>query len=165
TSETGWIYYLDPKASFSAGLNTISCKAVDAGGEEVGPTFTTVTINEDPSIMPSNLIITVSPDIMEGVPFTIYVNDADDGSPVDRFKLTIAGKEYAGDKNVTVTIAEPGNYEAVISKIGFNDGNKGITVNASGVNPLFVVVGVLLILVVLSQVWSRFLKQKFAKKK
>jgi outer membrane protein assembly factor BamB len=165
TSETGWVYYLNPKTSFSAGLNTISCKAVDAGGEEVGPTFTTVTINQDPAIQPSNLIITASPDILENMPFVIYVNDADDGSPVDRFKLTIAGKEYEGDKNATVTIAEPGSYEAKITKIGFNDGSKSITVNASGVNPLVVAAGALIIIVVLYQVWSRFLKQKFAKKK
>ncbi|NYZ74562.1 PQQ-binding-like beta-propeller repeat protein [Candidatus Micrarchaeota archaeon] len=164
-SESGWVYYLNPKTSLNAGLNTISCKIVDAGGEEVGPTFTTVAINHDPSMALSNLVITVSPAILEDTAFTVYVNDADDGSPVDRFKLTVAGKEYSGDKNVTVTISEPGDYDVAISKMGFNDASKKVTVNASGVNPLFVILGVLLIAVVLSQVWSRFLSKRFAKKK
>lgn len=165
TTESGWVYYLDPKAGLAPGLNTISCRCVDAGGEEAGPTFTIVAVNHDPSIPPSDLVITVSPSIMEDSPFIIYVNDADDGSPVERFTLTVGGKEYKGDKNVTVTLPDPGDYEATVTKIGFNDASLKLTVNASGVNPLFVIVGVLLILIVLQQVWSRFLAQKFAKKK
>lgn len=165
TSESGWIYYLDPKTSFNAALNSISCKCVDAGGEELGPVFTTVSLNYDQSKKPSNLIIATSPEIIESKPFIIYVNDGDDGSPVDRFKLTIADKEYSGDKNVTVVVSTPGDYDVKVTKLGFNDATKKIVVNASGVNPLFIIIGVLLIVVVLQQVWVRFLKQKFAPKR
>ena len=55
-----------------------------------------------------------------------------------------------------------GSYQVKVSKVGFNDAIMNVNVNASGVNPLFLVVGVIIILIVIWQVWSRVLKQRFA---
>jgi hypothetical protein len=84
---------------------------------------------------------------------------------VDRFNLTYAGKSYQSDKNFTMKIDQPGTYPVTIRKIGFNDANIQVTVNASGVNPLYLAGGILLIIIIIWQVWTRFLKQRFAAKK
>ncbi len=165
TSDVDWVYYIDPRAQLVTGLNTISCQVSDAGGSESGTAFTTVTFNHDSQAPLSELVVTLSPDIIEGRSFTIYVNDADDGSPVDRFNLTYAGKSYQSDKNFTMKIDAAGTYPITVRKIGFNDANIQVTVNASGVNPLYIAGGVLLIVIIIWQVWTRFLKQKFAARK
>jgi len=159
TTEDGWFYYVDPKTVLNPDLNTISCKLADDAGEEGGPKYTTVSLNYDPNIPPSELKVAVSSNIIEKKPFTVFVNDGDDGSPVDRFSLLVQGKEYKGDKNVTLTLQEPGAYQIRVSKIGFTDAVVTINVNASGVNPIFVVVGVVIILILASQIWKA-LKQK-----
>ena len=165
TTESGWVYLVDPKAKLVTGLNTISCKVSDAAGEESGPTFTTVAINHDPSIPSSQLVVTISPNIIEGTNFTIFVNDADDGSPVDRFDLVFEGKTYRESKNVTLTAPAAGTYQATVKKIGFNDATINVNVNSSGISPVVLGIGILLIVIIIWQVWSRFLKQKFAAKK
>ncbi len=151
----GWIYYVDPKARFNPGLNTISCKVVDNGGEETGQMFTSVAVNHDPNIPLSILVITASPNIIENVPFTIYVNDGDDGSPVDRFALTVDGKTITGDKNVTLKLAA-GAHTVAVKKIGFNDATVSINVSSAGLNPLYIVVGAVLILLIVWRAWSSF---------
>ncbi|MBI5046367.1 PQQ-binding-like beta-propeller repeat protein [Candidatus Micrarchaeota archaeon] len=166
TSEVDWISYVDPKVNLTAGLNTIACKVVDSGGEESGTSFTTVAINHDPTIKLSDLAITVSPNPpMEGKNFTIFVNDQDGGAPVDRFNLIIDGRPVSGNRNVTVMVPQPGTSKIIVRKIGFNDANTTVNVNASGVNPIFLVLGVIVIIVVVSQLWSRVLSQKFTKRK
>jgi len=165
TSDVDWVHYVNPKTMLVPGLNIISCQVSDAGGSEIGPAFTTVTINHDPGAPLSDLVVTVSPDIVEGRNFTVYVNDADDGSSVDRFNITVDGKTYKKDKNFTTSIATPGEYVISVSKIGFKDSTIKINVNASGVNPLYLAAGVLLIVIIIWQVWTKVLKKKFASKK
>jgi eukaryotic-like serine/threonine-protein kinase len=165
-SDVDWVYYINPKAMLVQGLDVISCQVADGGGSENGPTYTSVTINHDPNVPLSNLVVEVSPDIIEGKNFTVFVNDADDGSPVDRFNISFNnGASVRADKNYTTSIATPGEYTFTVKKIGFNDETVKFNVNASGVNPFYIAGGVLLILIVIWQVWTKFLKQKFAAKK
>ncbi|MBU1681194.1 PQQ-binding-like beta-propeller repeat protein [Candidatus Micrarchaeota archaeon] len=166
TGESNWIYYLDPSENFNMGLNTIFCMVSDGSGQESGPTFTEVTINHDPNAALSDLKIRVPPSIIEGEEFTIYVNDGDDGSPVERFTWTLnSGEGKQSGKNITLTLNEPSSHSITVKKIGFNDKTVKFTVNESGVNPFILAGGVLVIIIVLWQVWTRFLKQRFAKKK
>ncbi|MEW6035073.1 MAG: PQQ-binding-like beta-propeller repeat protein [Candidatus Micrarchaeota archaeon] len=162
TGDVDWTFIVNPKASLAPGLNTISCQVSDAGGSEEGPTYTSVAIAHDPNAPVSNLFVSVSPNIVEGKPFTIYVNDADDGSAVDRFNLSVADKFYQADKNYTLTIDQAGTYTATVRKIGFNDATVTVTVNAAGVNPFYVGGGVLLILIIVWQLWTRVFRQRFA---
>lgn len=164
-SQDGWVYYIDPKKQLHTGLNTISCKVVDSNGEEQGPVYTTIAINHDPNIKLSSFVITVSPNVVEGVPFSIFVNDGEDGTPVNRFNLTVDGKSYLGDKNVTVTVASAGESKATVKKIGFNDGMVNVNVNSSGVSPLVIGIAAIAILGSLIFIWNKILKQKLAAKK
>lgn len=150
-----WVYYIDPKASFNPGLNTIQCKVVDNGGEESGGVYTTVTVNHDPTIPLSTLVVTASPNAIETVPVTIYVNDGDDGSPLDRFTLNVDGKTLSGDKNITFKLAA-GTHTVTVKKAGFNDATVGISVSSAGMNPLYIVVGVVLILIIIWRAWPSF---------
>jgi outer membrane protein assembly factor BamB len=166
TTESDWVYYVDPKLKLSPGLNTISCRVVDSAGEESGPTYTTVAINHDPSVPTSQFVVTLSPNIIEGKPFTIFVNDGDDGAPVERFELTFNGQKYKGDRNITLPSAPAaGTYPATIKKIGFNEYGVTVNVNASGISPVVLGISILLILIIIWQMWTRFLSKKFAKKK
>lgn len=163
TSRVDWILYTAGK--LNAGLNVILCKVSDAGGDEAGPVYTSVAITHDPAIPPSNLVITVSPDVVEKKQFLVFVNDGDDGSPVDRFELTFQGKRYSGNRNVTLVSQDPGTFPVTVKKTGFNEAAVNVTVNASGMNPFVLGGGVLLILIILQQVWSRALSRRFARKK
>ncbi len=166
TRDVDWVYYLDPSASFSTGLNTISCRVVDASGQEDGPTFTSVAINHDPNIPLSNLIVTLTPNIVEGQEFSFYVNDGDDGSPVERFTWSLnEGEPKDGSKSVNITIPSEGQYVLTVEKIGFNKASYNVNVSPSGVNPLYIGIGVLLIIVIIWQVWVRVLSKRFGKKK
>lgn len=149
TTDVYWVYYLDPNATFNAGLNVISCKVTDSAGDENGPTYTSVTVNHDPNAQPSNLVVTVSPNIMEKQNFSVFVNDGDDGSPVDRFSLSYGNTNVSGDKNVSLVINDPGTYQLTVRKIGFNDAQVSVTVNSNGVNPVLLAVGAIVIIVVL----------------
>ncbi|MCI0503464.1 PQQ-binding-like beta-propeller repeat protein [Candidatus Micrarchaeota archaeon] len=166
TTDDGWIFYINPKAMLAPGLNVISCQVADAGGSESGPAYTSVSINHDSAAPLSDLVLAVSPEPIEGRNFTVYVNDGDDGSTVDRFNISFGdGAAIMSDKNYTTSIASPGEYVITVKKIGFNDATMKINVNASGVNPLYIAAGVLLIIILVWQVWTRFLRQKFAARK
>ncbi|MEW6748312.1 MAG: PQQ-binding-like beta-propeller repeat protein [Candidatus Micrarchaeota archaeon] len=165
TGQVDWVYYVDPSKSLVSGLNTISCQVADAGGSEMGQTHTTVTITHNPTAALSDLVVTVSPDIVEGQPFTIYVNDGDDGSPVNRFGISFDSVSSQSDKNYTTTINEAGNYQVSVKKIGFRDATVNITVNSSGISPLYLGIGIVLLLASFWVLWTRLLKQRFAKKK
>lgn len=161
TSGSGWTYYVDPKEKFRGGINVISCKVVDNSGEETGNAFTSVAVNHDPNIPLSTLVVTVSPTLLENAPFTVYVNDGDDGSPVDRFTLTIAGKDVEASKNVTLQMPA-GQYDVTVKKIGFGDAAVRLNVSASGMNPLYLGVGGVLILII---GWRAISSMRRAKRK
>lgn len=165
TSDVDWVFYLNPKASLNSGLNTISCKVTDASGDESGPSFTTVAINHDPTIPLSNIVVTVPPNIVEGKQFSVFINDGDDGSPLERFNLTFEGRGSSGSKNLTLTAPSAGNYQLKVTKIGFNDALINVNVNSSGLNPFYVVVGVLLIVIIIWQLWSKVLSKRVSPKK
>lgn len=164
TSNVSWVLYLDPSENLNPGLNTIACVVSDAGGQEAGPDYTTVAINHDNSIALSDFVVNVPPSIIEGEEFTIYINDGDDGSPVERFSWSINGQSGTSDNEITLTLAQAGSYQATIKKIGFNDRTVEINVSTSGVSPLYLAGGILVILIILWQVWVRFLSQRFKKK-
>jgi len=160
TGEVDWIYYI-PKTALNPGLNVISCKV----GDETSDRYASVAVNQDPQLPLGNLMVTVSPGIVEKKQFTVFVNDGKDGSPVDRFTLSFQGKNYNGSKNVTLTASDAGTFPVVVKKVGFNDGNVNVVVNATGMNPAYLVGGILLIIIILYQMWEHGLKQKFAKKR
>lgn len=165
TDDVDWVYYVDPSTSLVSGLNAISCQVADAGGSEIGPTYTTVAITHDPSTPLSDLVVSVSPSIVEGEPFTVYVNDGDDGAPVDRFSISFDSVSSQSDKNYTTTINEAGSYEVTVEKIGFNPATVKITVNTSGISPLYLGVGAVLLLASIYVIWTKLLSKRFAKKK
>jgi outer membrane protein assembly factor BamB len=165
TSDVEWIYFMDPSLQLSTGLNTISCMVVDSGGQESGPDYTTVTINHDPTQELSDFVIKQPSSIVEGERFTIYVYDGDDGSPLERFTWSLDSAGGSSDKNFSMTLSEPGDHELTVKKIGFNDATQKVTVHASGVNPIFLVVGGLVILIIVWQLWIRVFSKRFSKKK
>jgi outer membrane protein assembly factor BamB len=164
SEEMGWVFFMDPRQQLSAGLNTISCMVADAGGQETGPDFTSVTINHDPNAELSDFVIRKPASVIEGEMLVIYVNDGEDGSPVERFEWSLNGASGLSDKNITLTLGE-GEYDLKVSKIGFNDAQDTIYVYSSGVNPIFLGGGILIILFILWQVWARVISKRFAKKK
>ncbi len=159
-TQNGWTYYADPSTALVPDLNTISCKVSDSNGDESGDAYTMVTVNHDPNAALSDISVSVSPGIIEKQPFTIFVNDASDGSPIDRFTLVFQGKEYTGDKNYTLTIDSPGTYQLTVKKIGFNDATVSVNVNANGVDPLILAIGGIAIIAILWKVWGEMKKRK-----
>ncbi len=159
TTVEGWRYYINPKTSFNSGLNTVSCKVVDSAGEESGQTFTSITVNFDPNAAPGQMAVTIAPNPVDNQPFTIYVNDADNGAPIENFNLTIGGKTYQSDTNLSLTLPS-GDYPIAVTKIGFNEVDQKITVSGSGPSPIFLVVVVIVIAVVAQQIYGRFIKKK-----
>ncbi len=166
TEQNEWQYIADPSRIFNAGINTISCRETDGAGEESGSSYTSVSVNYDPNTDLSDFNIKTSNSvIVEGQQFTIFVNDADDGSPVERFTYTFNGQEKTSDKNITMSIDSQGQYDFTIKKIGFNDQSIQINVNRDGVDPLLLGIAAVAILIILWQVWTRFLKDRFKKKR
>jgi len=155
TTEEDWYFYLDP-AGLNSGLNTISCKVSDAVGEESG-SFTTVEIVRDQAIKPSNLVVSTSGFLLDGEQFTIHVNDGDDGSPVERFTATLDGQTFNGSGSVNVTLDE-GSYQMTVKKIGFNNAVKTVSVASTGISPIYLGIGVVVIAVVAWFIFKRFRK-------
>ncbi|MDD5340797.1 MAG: PQQ-binding-like beta-propeller repeat protein [Candidatus ainarchaeum sp.] len=152
-----WAYYVDPKAKFKPGINVISCKVTDSSGQEEGDTFTSVAVNHNPNIPLSTLVVTATPAVVENAPLTIYVNDGDDGSPVERFTITVDGKTTNGNDNVTMKLAA-GSYAITVKKAGFRDATVSVNVSSAGTNPAYLAVGGILILILLWRAWSSFSK-------
>ncbi|MBU1166735.1 PQQ-like beta-propeller repeat protein [Candidatus Micrarchaeota archaeon] len=159
-----WEYYTDPTQKLVSGLNIITCRVVDTGGQELGPSYTSVAINHNPTEPLSEIKVAISPKVIEGQNFTIYVNDGDDGSQIERFTLLLNGETYTGSDNISTMIPQAGAYEVTVSKIGFNNKKTVINVNPNGINPVFVIIGILGIIVIIWLVWTKFIKQRFAKK-
>ncbi len=164
TDSEDWLFVIDPKISFNSGINTISCKVNDNAGEETGDVYTTVSVNYDQSKTPSNLVVTTSANPIENVPFTVYVNDGDDGSPVNRFGIEINGQIKNGSKNTTLTLPA-GSYKAVVKKLGFYDSIVTINVASTGTSPVVILVIVIAVLAIVWALWTKVLKDKFASKK
>jgi outer membrane protein assembly factor BamB len=162
-SGAAWEKYVKPRGEFKPGLNIISCKVSDNGGEENGGAFTSIAVNHDPNIPLSTLMVTVSPTITENVPFIIYVNDGDDGSPVDRFELTVDGKTLTGNKNLTLGLGA-GTHGVLVKKEGFNDAEVSISVSSASINPAYPAVGGVLILIIVWRAWSSFRTGRVKKK-
>lgn len=160
--EGSWAYRINPSKKLNKGLNTISCKVVDAAGEETGSKLTTVGIVFDDSIEPSELVVTVSPVIVENEPFTVYVNDGDDGSPVEMFELTVGEKNYSGNESINLTLSA-GSYPIMVQKIGFEDYKSTIEVHSTGIDPIFIGVVLVIILVIIWLVWSKLIAPRFKK--
>lgn len=157
-----WTYYIDPRNTFEKGLNTISCKVVDDEGEESGDIFTSVTINYD-SGKPLGEILFGSVSALEGTPFEIHLNDKDDLSALENVSLQIGENSYKFDKNLTLSLPA-GTYNLKAKKIGYNDLTSSITVNQKGINPLYLGIGLVIVVILLYNVWTKFLSQRFAKK-
>lgn len=157
-----WVYILDPN-QLTEGTNTLSCIVSDSAGTQ-GQGTSEITVVKDITLPMGTLVVTVSQNVIEGTPFTIYINDAEDGSTVDRFTLSINGDTYTGNGNITATIENSGKYDLVVEKTGFNDANLSLEVHAAGLNPIYIVGALAIIAVIVWQVWERFLKQRFTKK-
>lgn len=165
-SESDWELSVDPVKAFVPGLNSISCRTIDAGGEESGPKFTTVAINHDPNMELSELKVRLSTSvIIEGTEFTVFVNDGDDGSEVEGFTYMINNEEKTGNKNINLTLAEPGQYRLVVSKMGFREYITTLNVRESGISPLILGGAALAIVIIIWQAWTKVLGKKFKKKR
>ncbi|MGV8085620.1 MAG: PQQ-binding-like beta-propeller repeat protein [Candidatus Bilamarchaeum sp.] len=162
TDGEDWNYTINPQAELTAGINTIECKIADSSGEESG-SFTTVSINYDQTKPPSNLVVSTSADPIEGKNFTVYVNDGDDGSPVNRFTINVNGMQYNGSKSISLTLPA-GSYQASVTKIGFETSHVTINVSSLGLSPVIIVIAVVAIGLIGWVLWNRVLKQRFAKK-
>ncbi|NYZ76998.1 PQQ-binding-like beta-propeller repeat protein [Candidatus Micrarchaeota archaeon] len=159
TTQSGeWSLIIDPQG-LNEGLDSISCKVVDGAGEESGSAFTTVSIVKDSNLPLDSFIVTVSPEIVEGKSFTIFVNSKEDGSPVDRFSLGIDGKTYSGDKNITITLSEPRSYQITVSKTGFNNSVLTLNVSRAGIDPLYLGIGAVVLLAAVWFVFTRFIRK------
>lgn len=157
-SGENWVYYFDPSKKLTSGVNTISCRVSDAAGTETG-TYTTVGIVHDSTLSKGKLIVTTKGAKVEGQPFEIFVNDGEDGSAVERFGLTLNGQNYNGTGSVNVTVPSGGRYSLTAKKIGFNDAVLSIDIASTGINPIFIGVAVVLILIIAWQVYVRFVKK------
>lgn len=159
-ADGSWEMIIEPN-QLNEGLNSISCRVTDGGGQESGTSFTTVSVIKDSTIPPDQFIITTSTqNIIEGEPFTVYINSKSDGSPVERFELEINGETYTGSKELNITMDEPGTYDLVVEKTGFEDGRSTINVAYSGIDPLYIGVGAAILLVILWVVYSRFIRKR-----
>ncbi len=159
-ADGSWQLIIDPSQELIEGLNIISCRVVDSAGEESGTSFTTVSIVRDSTLPLDSFVVAQSTDNpIEGTPLTIYVNSRSDGSPVDRFDLTIDGKSYSGDRNVSVTIPEAGSYTSTVSKIGYSDKTITINVQSAGIQIWQIAVGAVAVLLVVWIVYSRVIKK------
>lgn len=161
TSADGeWFLIADPGEVLFDGLNTISCRVVDSRGQETGTAFTTVSIIRDSTLPLDDLLITFSTNyIVEGQEFTIYVNSKSDGSPVDRFSLTIDGEEYTSSKNLTLALGEATSYSYTVSKMGFDDYKGTVSVSYAGIDPLYIGIAVVLVLIIIWVIYSRFIRK------
>lgn len=160
-----WVYYIDPQKDLVEGINSISCRVVDLGGEETGTSFTTVNFIRDSTLPLENLEITVIPkNPIVGQEFAIHVNSLTDGSPVDRATVTIDGETYDVDHNVTVSIGTEGRHTIQASKLGHNDKTVYVDVVSGEINPLWYVGGGVILIIILWQLYVRVISKMLTKK-
>ena len=156
-SDDSWAYYLNPATDLNTGINTIQCKVSDSMGEESG-TFSEVDIARDASVPLSSFVVTVSGSMLEGEPFTIYVNDGQDGSPVERFTASVEGKDYFGTDSVNIT-ASAGSHTLAVKKMGYDDATAQVNVGSKGMSPIVLGAGALVVLFLVWLVFTKVLKK------
>jgi len=152
-----WVYYLDPQKELQEGLNVINCRVEDVAGSEEG-SYTSVAFVRDSNTPLDNFIISIPNKPYENEPFEIYVNSKADGSPLERFTAIIDGQKYTGDKKITQTLAA-GSHTVTIKKMGYNDKTITINVESRQINPLYIVGGGVLLLIVVWFVYAKFIKK------
>ncbi|MEM3499369.1 MAG: PQQ-binding-like beta-propeller repeat protein [Candidatus Bilamarchaeaceae archaeon] len=152
-----WVYYLEPQQELQEGINIINCKVEDVLGTEEGA-YATITFIRDSTIPLDDFIVSI-PDVpVENAPFDLYVNSKSDGTPVERFEITINNQKYNGDKKITLTLAA-GSYEAKIQKMGYNDKKVTINVQSKGINPLYIGGGLILLLALIWFGYTKLVKK------
>jgi outer membrane protein assembly factor BamB len=159
TSDSTWVYTLRPdKLVF--GTNTIACRVSDAAGAEVPP-YTMVFVMHASNISNSKFVLSYPSVVEENKQFTVFVNDGEDNSPVENFKLAYGGKDYEGSSNITLKSGTSGSHSITIRKIGFDDATISVNVRSSSnifgtALPIIAAVGVVFIIY---QAYRRFVKK------
>ena len=155
---SNWVYYIDPSKSFISGINTISCRVSDSSGSESG-TYTSVDVIYDPTIPKSSLIVTTSGSKLEGESLAMYVNDGTDGSPVERFSLSLNGLSYNGSEFVNITAPSGGSYQLIVKKIGYDDSVQKLDIYSKGISPLIILAVAAIIVIIAWQAYPRLVKK------
>jgi len=130
----------------------------DASGFEEG-TYTSVDFIYDPAIPKSSLIVTTSGSKLEGEPLAIYVNDGTDGSPVERFSLSLNGLTFNGSGFVNISAPSGGSYQLIANKIGYDDSIQKLDIYSKGISPLIILAVVAIIGIVAWQAYPRLVKK------
>lgn len=130
TQKTGdsWETSVDP-AEMRAGPNRVYCLTRDADGEEDESYYSMLLIKAT-NIPKSKLIITAPGTAVINSQVTIAVNDGDDNSPVEDFKIRYDGTEQVAAGNITLNMTKEGRFNAIITKTGFEDAAIEIEVKA-----------------------------------
>ncbi len=155
-----WKIKINPN-EMKTGPNRVYCKITDSNGEEQEPYYGIGLIKVQET-KKSKLFVTAPKTVKINENFTIFVNDGDDNSPVEDFKIAYNGKETIATGNVTLSVTAGGPLKIQITKLGFGDAALDIDVKAP--NPLvdlgLPVIGGLVVLAVLYFfVAKRFLKK------
>jgi len=154
-----WEYFFDPSKSLVSGINTISCRVSDSSGVESGK-YTERGVVHDPNLRKGTLLVSTKGSKVEGEEFEIFVNDNDDGSPIDHFKLSLDGQNYSGSGSVNVTVESGGSYDLLVTKVGYEDADLNLNISSKGINPVMIVVPIILIAIVAYVLYTRFIKKK-----
>lgn len=159
SSKGDWTFYIDPSKNLNFGLNAIYCKVSDAAGEESG-TYTSVSVTRSAGASASNFLLSVDPSNPKiGEQFTVYVNDGDDGSAVERVKIKIGDNEISVNKSASFVMNSSGKYQITVSKIGFNDGIITVEVISTEVPFYYYVIGTIVLVVLLYLLYKKFVKK------
>jgi hypothetical protein len=154
-----WEYFFDPGVELVSGINSISCRVTDSAGVESGK-FTERGIVHDPSLMKGTLLVTTKGTKLEGETFEIFVNDKEDGTAIEKFTITLNGKTYNGSGSMNVSVESGGSYSLNVKKVGYTEANLKLDVASAGINPLFLVVPIILIIIIAYVLYTRFIQKK-----
>lgn len=153
-----WVYYIDPQATLKEGMNIINCRVDDVLGTEEG-SYTTVTFVRDSSIPLDEFILSIPTNaIFENTPFELYVNSNSDGTPVERFEITVDNEKRTGDKNVSLSLPA-GSHTITVHKIGYKDKTITINVQSKEINPLYIGIGAIILLIIIWFGYTRVVKK------
>jgi outer membrane protein assembly factor BamB len=154
-----WEYFFDPSVDLVSGINTILCRVSDSAGVETGK-FTERGVVHEPDLLKGQLLVTTKGKKLEGETFEIFVNDNDDGSPIERFSISLNGKTYNGSGSVNVSVDSGGSYSLNVKKVGYDDANLKLDIASAGINAIFLVIPVILIVIIAYLVYTRFIAKK-----
>ncbi len=122
-----WELKINP-ADMDNGGNRIFCKVFDSAGEENEPYFS-LFVFKDPNQGLSNLVVNAPSSAQVGTPFTVFVSDGGDTSPIEEFNIVYDGEKRVATGNITLNISTPGVIIVNISKIGYTDAVFSIAIN------------------------------------